>query len=66
MESNQAAYDKFLTFLGLKDKDDKNRYIDFDEKKLNLINKTGSLRLWINKIKVNIEKGGYKYSCSLK
>ncbi len=53
IKNNQTAYDDFLTFLNLKDKDDKNRYIDVDG---------GTIRLWINKIRITIKKDGYKYA----
>ncbi len=63
LNTNQKAYDEFLTYLNLKDKDDKNRYIDFDDEALKLINKKGRLRLWINKIRINIDREECKYSC---
>ena len=51
VNNNQKAYDAFLAFLGLSDKTDKERYIQLD-----------NLKIWINKIKINICKGTYTYS----
>ncbi len=55
VENNQNAYNDFLEFLNLKDKDDINRYIDVDVDK-------GKIRIWINKIRITIRKEEYKYS----
>lgn len=55
VENNQKAYDKFLVFLNLTDKDNKNRYIDVEIK-------DKKIRMWINKIRITIKKEGYEYS----
>ena len=55
VKNNQKAYDEFLRFLNLTDKDNKNRYID-------VIIKDRKIRIWINKIRITIKKGGYEYS----
>ncbi|MBO4664010.1 MAG: hypothetical protein J5663_06315 [Bacteroidaceae bacterium] len=52
VENNQNAYNDFLEFLKLKDKDDINRYIDVDVDK-------GKIRMWINKIRITIRKEEY-------
>lgn len=44
IQTNQKAYDDFLLFLNLKDRDDKDRFIDIE----------GNIRLWIKKLKISI------------
>jgi hypothetical protein len=53
VDNNEEAYNKFLKFLHLENKSDKERFIDVDD---------GKIRLWINMIKINIKTDGYKYS----
>ena len=55
VENNQKAYDEFLCYLNIMDKDDKKRFIDIEIK-------DKKIRMWINKIKITIKKGGYEYS----
>lgn len=55
VENNQKAYDKFLSFLNIMDREDENRYIDVEIKEK-------KIRMWINKIRITIKKGGYEYS----
>lgn len=51
IEANQEAYDDFLDFLNLRDKNDKDRYVDVE----------GNVRLWIKKLQILIKKDGCKY-----
>ncbi len=53
IQANQKAYDEYLSFLSLDNKEDKDRYIDVDN---------GNIRLWINKIKITVKKENYKYN----
>lgn len=55
VENNQKAYNEFLVFLNLTDKDNKNRYIEVEIKE-------EKIRMWINKIRITIKKGKYEYS----
>lgn len=55
VENNQKAYNEFLVFLNLTDKDNKNRYIEVEIKEK-------KIRMWINKIRITIKKGKYEYS----
>ena len=48
---NQEAYNAFLTFIGLLNKEDKERYIQLEE-----------MRIWFKKIKIKISKETYKYT----
>lgn len=51
IEANKKSYNEFLVFLGLANKEDKDRFLSFEK----------GLRLWIKKINITIKKGSYMY-----